>query len=230
MAKFDKEFDKDFNNDYIPTEYLTSGCHKAEILDAYFVKSPKGAEAVTLILQLNGSKEQLITTYFTNRQGEITYKDKQGDKKPMPGYIVLNEFALLVSKGKKSLQDFYTTAKKAIHVIDEWNDKKERYMPTEKKLLTPKKFIGWEGYVLLEVERSFAFKNGKEDRSNYRDSPVIRAFLDDKKFSYNEISQKADKPSYQKKWLKLYEGVLRDKTNGAFDKKDDAKDDTDDNF
>tara|TARA_R110000823_G_scaffold12076_6_gene40567 strand:+ start:121 stop:939 length:819 start_codon:yes stop_codon:yes gene_type:complete len=77
---------------------LDTDVYMATIKTAYIQKA-KASEATSIILlmDING-KELRSQTWVTNRNGEVTYKDKKtGEVKNLPGFSQMNSLALLVA-------------------------------------------------------------------------------------------------------------------------------------
>lgn len=77
---------------------LDTNVYEATIKTAYIQKA-KASEATSIILlmDING-KELRSQTWVTNRNGDVTYKDKKtGEAKNLPGFSQMNSLALLVA-------------------------------------------------------------------------------------------------------------------------------------
>lgn len=77
---------------------VDSGAYPAKVRLAYIDYSKRGAAfvALDLILTVNGKprryKEEI---YFSNAQGDLTYKDNNGKDMPLPGYTTLDTICKL---------------------------------------------------------------------------------------------------------------------------------------
>lgn len=104
---------KKIAKDTIEEDYVGSGgifdtdIYQAKIKTAYIGKAQSSeARNVTLLLDING-RELRSQTWVSNKNGDVTYKDKQtGEIKNLPGYNTMNSVALLVAG--KNLGDLDT--------------------------------------------------------------------------------------------------------------------------
>ena len=77
---------------------LDTDMYLATIKTAYIGKAAKSeARNVTLLLDING-KEHRTQIWVSNRDGDVTYKDKKtGEMKNLPGFNQVNSLCLLVA-------------------------------------------------------------------------------------------------------------------------------------
>jgi hypothetical protein len=76
---------------------MDTDMYEATIKTAYIQKARASeASSIILLMDING-KELRSQTWVTNRNGDVTYKDKKsGDLKNLPGFSQMNSLALLV--------------------------------------------------------------------------------------------------------------------------------------
>lgn len=90
---------KTTDTDYSGKFTINTGAYPAKIRLAYLDTSPKGAAfvALDLMLNINGkSRQYKEDIYISNRDGELTYKDKKtGEDKPLPGFVTVDTLCKL---------------------------------------------------------------------------------------------------------------------------------------
>jgi hypothetical protein len=101
---------------------MDTNMYEAVIKTAYIQKA-KASEATSIILLLDiNGKELRSQTWVTNRNGDVTYKDKKsGDLKNLPGFSQMNSLALLLAG--KELGDL-VSEEKVVKLYD-FESKKE---------------------------------------------------------------------------------------------------------
>src|SRR6056297_1810253 len=77
---------------------LDTDIYPAEIKYAYIGKAANSdARNLTLCLKVNGKTEVTRQIWMTNRNGDVTYKDKKsGDPKNLPGFNQVNSLCMLI--------------------------------------------------------------------------------------------------------------------------------------
>lgn len=97
--------------------------YPATIKYAYIGKASKSdARNVTISVTLPGGKEVVESIWMTNRNGDVTYKDKKtGDLKNLPGYNQINALCMLLAA--KEVGDM-TVEEKTLSLYD-YDAKKE---------------------------------------------------------------------------------------------------------
>lgn len=95
---------KGVKSEKVEEDYLGGGgvldtdIYPAVIKYAYIGKAANSdARNLTLCLKVNGSHEVTQTIWMTNRNGDVTYKDKKtGEEKNLPGYNQVNSLAMIL--------------------------------------------------------------------------------------------------------------------------------------
>lgn len=104
--------DKTIAKEKIEDDYLAgSGILESDLylatIKTAFIGKAAGSDArnVTLLMDING-KEYRQHIWVSNKQGEVTYKDKKnGDMKNLPGFNQVNALCLLVSGQEMGAMD-----------------------------------------------------------------------------------------------------------------------------
>ncbi len=133
MGLFDKLTDTD---DLTPTtdslggdfSTIPSDVYEATLKTVYAGQSQRGAQNLTIIYEAN-DREISEVIYFTNKDGENFYKNKQDPKKksPLPGFTTVNDLCLLATGFPLKEQKSET---KTVKVWD-WESRKEIPKPVE---------------------------------------------------------------------------------------------------
>lgn len=85
------------SGDYIGRQVLPTGIYEAKVKVAYGIKSNRSqAQAVVLIL-LAGGQEIRETIWVTSGKGDAFY-EKDGKKKYLPGWEMMNDLAMLTTE------------------------------------------------------------------------------------------------------------------------------------
>lgn len=87
------------STDVLPStrRVLPSNIYSATVVDAFFITSSGGAQGITITLKIDGEDtEYNETIYFTSKKTKAPfYLDDKGNKKVLPGWIMVNDFAKL---------------------------------------------------------------------------------------------------------------------------------------
>lgn len=104
--------------------------YEAEIKMAFAGKSAGGANNVTLVADIGG-REYRETIYWTNRNGENFYlnKNDQTKKVPLPGFTTINDICLVTTE--KPLSEQETEDK----VVKLWNSETKQEEPQSVPML-----------------------------------------------------------------------------------------------
>lgn len=190
-----------------------SDIYEATVKVAYAGKAAKSdAQNITVILDLNG-KEYNETIYFTNKQKEIFYKDKQsGEKKELPGFSTINELCLLTTDKELFEQ---ATEDKIVEIYD-FDAKKK--LPKSVPVLVD--MIGAK--VNLALLESIEDKNVQQPDGTYAPGGETRKQNSIKKFLYhadnrtvNEIKAQLDTATFAKEWADKNKGKTPDNSKGV---------------
>lgn len=185
---------------------LPTGVYEGTLEVAYITKSPGGATAFNLLIDVGGKKVR-DTIYVTNKQGGVTYT-KDGKKFPLPGYSLVNALAKLTA-GKEIPQ--LTFEKKLVKV---YNFDQRKEVATEVDVAM--ELCGQPVKVGIEHHREN--KNAKDQAGNYVPTAEIREFNTITRVFHAQTSQTASEYNAQAPaefmalWAKEFTGKLIDKT------------------
>lgn len=175
---------------------------------AYAGQSAAGARNITLIVDADG-REYRETVYYTNRQGENFYLNKNDNTKkvPLPGYNVINDLCIVTTEKPLSEQE---TEEKVVNIYD--NDAKKE-VPKSVDVLTD--LIGKPVY--LGIQNSLENKQEKDGSGNYvpiadtrNNNSIDKIFHHPSKMTVVEATNGATKPKFFDSWQKKNAGQVRD--------------------
>jgi hypothetical protein len=178
----------------IDEDYIGSGgvfdtdIYQAKIKTAYIGKAQASeARNVTLLLDIGG-RELRSQTWVSNKNGDVTYKDKQtGEMKNLPGYNQMNSVALLVAG--KNLGDLDT--EELVVKIYDFDAKKE--LPQSVTCFTE-----LHGETInVAVQRQTVDKTKKNDATGDYDptgetrdqNEIVKFFAGDKLVTISEVAE-----------------------------------------
>ena len=192
---------------------LTSDVYQFEILLAYFSKSAGGAKAVNLELKnvATGNKHR-FTTYVSNKQGSIKYKDKQtGELKYLPGFQSMDSLCLLAAgKPLVTLQDLTETK-----TINLYNYELKKEVPTDVPMLMPLigKVIKAGVLEVIENKNAKNQSTGQYEPTNEKrtSNELDKFFRDRDDMTVGEIIAKKPEATFIKEWLDKWQGKPNDK-------------------
>lgn len=97
---------------------LETDVQTGEIKAFYATKSSGGADAINLILALEGGREYRETIYVSNKKGENFFlnKDDKTKKVPLPGFVVVEDICLVTVE--KPLSEIDSFEEKVVNVYD----------------------------------------------------------------------------------------------------------------
>lgn len=133
--------------------------YPATIKYAYIAKAQNsGARGLAISLMLNDKHELTRTIWMTNRDGDVTYKDKKtGEEKNLPGYNQVNSLAMLVLS--KEIGDLDVEERK-LNLFD-FESKKEIATAVDC-------FVDLHGEKIhVAVQKQIVDKTEKDDAGNY---------------------------------------------------------------
>jgi hypothetical protein len=190
-----------------------SDVYEFTVENAYTGQSDKGSYFVQFDLtSAQGRHSERV--YFTNKAGDVFFKDKEsGAKKPLPGYILVNGISLLTTSHK--IEEVYgKTEKKVIPVYD--FDLK-RTVDTEVNMITPMVGKTFKGGIIAAIEDKNTLVNGEyvptgETRETVSLDKVFRS-KDNK--TPNEILAQEPEAAFMDRWLTKNKGVVLNKAKGA---------------
>ncbi len=173
---------------------------------AYAITSKGGAKGVSLVLKLDDGREHRETIYMTNKQGQPFYT-KDGEKYPMPGFVTVDNLALLTCDKSITAID---AEKKMVKLYD-WELKKE--VPTEIDALT--ELMGKRVTVGILVK--IVNKTENDGTGNYKPTNEKRTertinALFHSGLGVTVVEAKAGKrePEFKPKWEEKYQGEVLD--------------------
>lgn len=192
---------------------LTSDVYQFEILLAYFSKSSGGAKAVNLELKnvATGNKHR-FTTYVSNKQGSIKYKDKQtGELKYLPGFQSMDSLCLLAAgKPLVTIQDLAETK-----TINLYNYDQKREVPTDVPMLMPLigKVIKAGVLEVIENKNAKNQSTGQYEPTNEKrtSNELDKFFRDRDDMTVGEIISKKTEAVFIKEWKEKWQGKPNDK-------------------
>lgn len=194
---------------------IATDVYDAKIGMLYITEAASGAKAANLIATINGQEYKEIF-YFTTRNGDIHYVDKQDAKKkhPLPGFTTLNDICLLVTGEALDAQDEHVEEK----MVNIYNYDARKEVPTAVPVITS--LTG--GDIKLAITRIKEFKQKKdEDSGVYEDTLETRTINElsqvmhsDTGRTVNEYLHEVDPGEFMPAWLKAHQGKDRDKTLG----------------
>jgi len=112
-------------------EIFDTNVYDMTIKALYAGQSDGGAHCLTIVGVLPGDKEYKETIYFTNKQGENFFLNKQDKTKkvPLPGFTTVDELCLILTGEPLSKQ---ATEEKIVNV---WNKTEGKELPTAVPML-----------------------------------------------------------------------------------------------
>jgi hypothetical protein len=185
---------------------LPTGLYTGTLDVAYLTKSPGGATAFNLVVDIDGKKVR-DTIYVTNRAGGVTYT-KDGKKFPLPGYSLVNALAKLTA-GKEIPQLVFE--KKLVKI---YNFDQRKEVPTEVDVAV--ELVGQP--VKLGIEFHRENKNAKDQAGNYVPTAEIREFNTITRVFHVQTDQTAAEynaqapAEFMAAWVKEFNGKVIDKT------------------
>lgn len=191
---------------------LESGAYEGCLKMAYITKSKNGAHGIVLELETDKGTHQ-ETVWFTNREGQTYYKDKQGAKKALPGYTTLLELAYLATGGKKSFHELDTEEK----IVKVYDFDAQKDVPTEVEVLTELLDIK----LVWGITKVKEFKTQQNDDGEYvptdeiRESNTINKVFSEEGFTKTELMEGLEEPEFIYKWKDRHDGKDVDKTKGV---------------
>lgn len=195
------------------------------------------ARSVTISVTLKGNKEVRETIWMTNRDGDVTYKDKRsGEMKNLPGFNQVNALCMMLT-GKEIGE--LETEEKVLNLYD-FEAKKE--VPQSVECFTDLHGVDLQ----VAVQRVTVDKEKKDDNGKYQptgetrdQNEFVKFFPADKRVTMSEIANfissmgsdldevmadgdldKAiarmdDEGPYAKTWLEKNQGQTYNKAKGA---------------
>lgn len=196
-----KTEDKDFTGKYT----VDSGLYPAKIRVMYIDKSQSGAAfvAIDAILTIDGKQRQYKENIFiSNKEGGLTYKDKNGEDQPLPGYQTID--TLIKSATGKSFAEVTTEVKQI----------KVRNPQTRQDEPMPKEII----MDMIDAQVQLGITETKEvhynDPSKTQLKNQIHKVFNADGFTLTELAAQATEPKYATTWAEQFTGKQIDNTAG----------------
>lgn len=191
---------------------LPAGIYEATIKMAYGGKSKGGAGFMAVTLNVNGKdiNEDIYVTSGDDKGNKSSYTDKKTkEEKPLPGFTLINDLALITSEGSQELRDLEWETK----TVEVYDYQSRQKIPKELEVAVD--LIGKRVLVALTHEKNFAQEKGangeyvnKADGS-FREKNAIAAFFDvDSQLTVREAQAGITEPKFHGEWLKAYEGKV----------------------
>lgn len=173
----------------------------------YAIKSPSGAQGVVVHLDLDAGSEYRETFWVTNKQGQ-NYFERDGKKKPLPGFTVIDDLCLVTTNKPLSAQN---TAEKVVNIYDA-EAKKE--VPTNVPMLV--EVLGKK--VTFGILKELRNKQVKDASGSYVDTADSREENStDKVFHFPsnltvvEAQKGIQQPAFYGSWVERNRGQTRDR-------------------
>jgi hypothetical protein len=193
---------------------LDSGIYNCTISMAYQTESQGGALGVVLHLGTEDGRELRQTVYVTSGKAKgqsNTYLDKNGEKRYLPGFTLINHLCLLTAG--KELSEMATEEK----VIKVWNFDAKAEVPTQVPVLTG--LLGKE--VIAAVFKQIVDKRARGDDGNYHPTGETREENEIDKFfrkldrmTVAEIkAQELSEGVFIDQWAEKHAGQVRDRSS-----------------
>lgn len=197
---------------------LPTSIYECVIQAAYITTSAGGAFALNLDLQpSNGQaiKQQLWMTSGTAKGG-LNYYERNGKKHYLPGFNAANAIALL-SVGKE-IGDLDSEKK----VVGIYNYTQKKEVPTEVDMIM--ELIGQS--ITLGLLQTKEDGTTKQDDGTYKPdaskkprehNEIDKVFRTRDRLTVKEIKAQQTDPVFYDKWLKQWDGKVKDKTTVVYD-------------
>jgi len=209
--KTDASIEKDVDSVGPSSGPVPSALYPGTISMAYYHKADSGALAVVVHLKSEDGRDIRNTVYVTSgdAKGNHNYYEKDGQKKYLPGFSLINGMCLLTTG--KELGDL-VPEEKTIKIYD-FKERKE--VNTAVPVLT--ELLGKP--VIAGVLRQIEDKNVKNDQGVYVPSGETRVineidkfFKADNKLTTAEILAGATDPGFYATWGEKWNGVDKDRS------------------
>lgn len=194
---------------------LDSGIYEAEIEQAYGTESNSGALGVVMkfkIFKPNNETSTLNHTFWiSNKEKQVTYTDKNGEKHFLAGYNQVNA----ITEGLLNLSLNAINPETRTIPLYNFNTKKEEPTPVQAiPALFGKK-------IALCILKTLENKTSKDNSGKYvpiaetmnrNDIDKVLLITRDGYFTATELKAGKTEPDFASKWLEKNKDVVRDKT------------------
>jgi hypothetical protein len=192
---------------------IDAGVYPGKLKMVYLTESDGGAHGAVVELLLDNGHTHQETLWFTNREGQPYYLDKQGAKKALPGYTTLNEIAIIATGNEAEFSEL-DTEEKVVKVYDYLSQKE---VPKEVDVLVQLLDVP----MLWGITRTKEFKQQKNDDDQYVLTDEIREFnsigkvFSEEGFTKTELFEEKEEPEFIELWKNKNTGHVIDKTVGV---------------
>lgn len=208
LTKEGLEETKDNLGGFAPIE---SNIYLGKIKMAYGVEADSGAKGVALEIDIDG-REYRETPYGISGKlkGGKNYFEKDGKKIPLPGFVILDDLALIC-------------AEKELHEL-EWEEKEIEVWDSEKKAKVRKgmkvcmELIGKTAY--FAILKNLEDKTVKADDGTYvptgesrETNNIDKIFHPEMKITVKEAREGKTEPDFFDRWIKQNKDQVRDRRN-----------------
>lgn len=192
-----------------------SGIYPAEITMAFLSESNSGAFALNVWLKNDNGQEMRQTIYMTSgrAKGQKNYYERDGQMHYLPGFNVANSIALLTLG--KNIGEVETVER----VVSIYNFESRSEEPTKVEcfveLIGQRALFGVQKQI--DDKRTLDESTGKyvptgETREL---NEIDKVFRIKDKLTTMEIRAGVTEPNFHDNWLKKWEGVTRDRSEGG---------------
>ena len=190
---------------------IDSGVYTGTIKLAYAGKSKKGANSMTVHIDLSG-REYRETLYVTNKQGKNFY-EKNGKKSPLPGFTAANDLALLstgVALNEQEIEE---------KVVKLWDFDAKAEVPTKVQAVTSMMGKPITVGVLKQVVDKTTLNEATGDyepTGETREENIIdKVFHAETGKTVSEFTLRSDTADFQPRWDAKNTGTVRDRSTGT---------------
>ena len=200
--------------DYLGSKPLESGLYRAVIKQAYGTQSQGGAKGLVVkfeIAKSDGSKHNHTETFWvTNKQGSVTYKDKEGKDHYLMGFNQAN--TICIAAAGKQISQCQTETR----ILPVWSFQDRADVPTEVQAL-PELFEQELALGILKVKQN---KQAKDQSGNYVDTnesitlnQIDKIFIlkDGQPLTMNEYEAGLNQGKFAAEWVEKNKNQTRDK-------------------
>jgi len=188
-------------------QLLPSGIYLSRVKMAYITQSAGGATGVVLELD-TGNHAHMETVWISSKTGANYYKGQNGEKKPLPGFTLINELCLLTTDKPLSQQEVET---KKVEVFDfESMGKVLKAVPVLTELIGTRVHAGIHKQIEnKQVKNAAGVYVATSDTREKNALNKVFHFETGQTFNEKEADAEA---RFQEQWVAKYGGVTLDKT------------------
>lgn len=187
---------------------LPTDVYDAEIVLAYLISSSSSkSRGLDLTLKIN-NEEKSFQVYYTNKNDEPFYLDKDKNKKALPGLLLLSALTqLTIGKSFDALSSSDISKK----TVKAWDSNAKAELPKEVEVIHS--LNGKKVKVAIEqIEQNKYSDASKTEKKNN-----LVKFFNEKGYTSTELDNLKDdstlQPEFINKWLEAYKGKVTDKVD-----------------